>query len=222
MIEVFDKIRDLDEFIQISLLSEFYYCKRRCSLILLEGNNSDNVYTMEGTIQHSKVHSSQTEKRLDSAKIFNLELFSNNYSLIGKADCIECVKDKRGAYIDILDGYYNLYPVEYKHGKLRDEEEYKIQLCAQAICLEEMYNITIEKGYLYFINDNKRLEVRLSDELRQKVLFGIVEIFKIISESKMYPPKYKKSCPKCSLYEKCAPKNENINGYIKNMWEEIL
>ena len=82
--------------------------------------------------------------------------------------------------------------------------------------------VTNLKGYLYFINDNKRLEVHLTDELRQKVLFGIVEIFKIISESKMYPPKYKKSCPKCSLYEKCAPKNENINGYIKNMWEEIL
>ena len=219
--DIFEKMRNLDEFIQISLLSEYYFCKRRCSLLLLEGRSTINTYMVEGEIQHSKVHSSKIEKRVGITKIFNLQIFSNNYSMIGKMDCLECLDDKNGPYIDILGGNYSLLPVEYKHGIVRDEEEYEVQLCAQALCLEEMYNTKIDKGILYYIGSNERVEVFFTDDLRQKVLFGVVEIFDIINNSKMHEPIYKRRCSKCSLYEKCNPKINNVNKYISDIWREI-
>ena len=207
MSNIFEKIRDLDEFIQISLLSEYYFCKRRCSLILLEGHVGNNIYMVEGDIAHSKVHTSKIEKRPGLAKIFNHQIYSNNYSLIGKSDCIECFEDKNAPYIDILRGNYYLFPVEYKHGVTRDEEEYKVQLCAQVICLEEMYKTKIEKGVIYYTDSNERVEVIIGDDLRQKVLFGVLDIFNIINKEIMYEPIVRKSCNKCAMKEKCNPKH---------------
>ena len=221
MNDVFQQMRDLDEFIQISLLSEYYYCKRRCGLLLLEGRDNQNSYMIDGSIQHAKVHTSKIEKRTGVTKIFNHQIFSNKYSLIGKMDCLECFDSNIGAYVDILGGKYILYPVEHKHGELRNEEEYKIQLCAQAMCLEEMYNTKIEKGALYFINSNKRLEVDFTEELRRKVIFGIIEIFEIIDKTTMPTPIYKRKCGKCSLVEKCNPKTNSINVYLSEMWGEL-
>lgn len=210
-----------EKYIIISSISEFYYCKRRFYLRFIEQQNCENQYITEGIIGHKNTHLSNIEKRKNLIKVSNMDIYSQKNNIIGKCDMVEFTKSPNGVKIDFLDGIYNIYPIEYKHGIVRNEKEYNLQLCAQAICLEEMYNCHIECGDIYYIDSNKRQTIKFDNELRN-TLFNTINEIKLLYENFNVPePIFKKSCNKCSLIDICNPKNTNIEKYINNIWEDI-
>ena len=210
-----------DNQISISSLSEYAFCPRRFYLMYIEKQYEDNEYTIEGAISHKNAHKSKIEKRGNFIKISDMLLYSNKYNLIGKSDIIEFTKSNNGIYIPLLDDKFTIYPIEYKHGIIRNEEEYNIQLCAQCLCLEEMFNCNLEYGAIYYINSNIRQEIRIDNNLRIKTINIIKEVEQEFKEQKLLSPNLKRYCKKCSLYDLCNPNITIINKYISDLWEDI-
>ena len=157
------------EYLPLSWLSQISYCPRRAGLLLNERAWVENTDTAKGRAEHERVHTQRVERRGDRAKLYEYTVYSDELSLLGKCDCIEAVRAEDGCQIPALEFPVKLYPVEYKHGSLREEESYQLQLCAQAMCLEEMFHTTIEEGALFFISSHRRLPVLLDEALREQV-----------------------------------------------------
>lgn len=213
----------IEEVIQISLLSEYFYCKRRCSLYLLEGKTKPNYFISKGTVLHKNYDTYKVIENPFSYEIFSFQVFSKKLSLIGKCDKVIFEKDKNGTFIPFLNDYCYIFPVECKSGEIREKEfEYIIQLCAYAVCLEEMYNCKINYGYLYFLEYDKYIKVDFTSDLKHSIILAVDDILKIIDTSHIYSEKYKKRCKSCNLFEKCSPLNTDISKYIKTMKEDLF
>lgn len=200
-----------DELISISLLSHYYFCKRRTGFLILEDRWQDNEYTSEGTIQHEIVHSGGKEKR--GRKVIERQFYvqSKNLGINGFCDYIEFFYDESNKLTEI-------YPIEYKHGEVRDNLEYQIQLTAQTMCLEETFNLSIKEGAIFYINSHRRFEVNIDENLRNLTLEGIKGIKDIIQNQKIPLGNYSKKCKKCSLYDECMPKlNKDISSYMQKI-----
>ena len=204
--------------ILISWLSEYDYCPRRFWLKAIERQEGDNQYTAEGSIAHQYVHATRIEKRHDQIKVTGLRIHSETYNLYGFCDNVEFQIDSEGVLIPFLGEKCRVTPVEYKHGKLRNEREYNVQLAAQAICLEEMYNTTILKGYIYYTSVRQRKEVLIDNSLREYTKKVINDLSKYIYAGKPATAVYKKRCHRCSLYEICSPKKVMVAKYMKRLW----
>lgn len=166
----------------------------------------ENEDTAKGRNEHQKVHTQRIERRGTQVKLYEYEVFSDRLGLHGKCDCIEAIADDNGCQIQAVDFPVKLYPIEYKHGTVRDEPEYKLQLCAQAMCLEERYHTHITEGALYFISAHRRLTVSLDDELRKQVEETAKQLRDIRTQLTIPPAKYGSKCKRCSLQEYCMPK----------------
>ena len=154
-------------------------------------------------MQHKRVHTGRTEQRGDTIYIFEMSVFSRRLGVSGFCDCVEAHPSQSGVVIPYGKGKYTFYPVEYKHGVVRDEEEYHLQLCAQAICLEERFGAEIPAGAIFFIDAHRRDEVLLSQELREQTWKMAKEISDLIESQKLVPAVYSAKCKKCSLREAC-------------------
>lgn len=194
-----------DDYIPLSYVSQYGYCPRRAALLMIEQCWDENEYTAQGRTEHENVHNSRLEKRDGTIKMYDTQLYSDRLKLIGKSDCIELYASDKGAYLHDLQGYYDIYPVEYKHGKVRNEKEYNMQLCAQAICLEEMYGCEISKGAIFYITSHRRSEVIFDEQLRKETKQAAVGLMNILKEECI--PKAQKStkCKNCSLIDICMP-----------------
>lgn len=137
---------DEREYLPLSWLSQACYCLRRAGLLMNEQVWLENEDTAKGRNEHQKVHTQRIERRGTTVNLYEYEVFSARLGLHGKCDCIEATADEKGCQIQAADFPVRLYPVEYKHGTVRDEPEYKLQLCAQAMCLEERYH-KLADGY---------------------------------------------------------------------------
>ncbi len=210
-----------DQLIPISYISQYEYCKRRAALLFLEQQWEDNIHTSEGTIIHERVHSGLTESRSDSIILRNVDLVSYEIGLIGKSDYIELTRDINGYELPWLDGKWIICPVEYKHGVVRNEYEYELQVCAQAMCLEQMCNCRIEFGYIYYEGDHRRFKVIFDDKRRRKVK-QIAQELHIMQKNLLTPTANKtKRCKGCSMKDVCLPgKLKNPSSYIENMLGE--
>lgn len=153
---------DDSDYLPLSWLSQVDYCPRRASLLLNERIWVENADTAKGRYEHSRVHDSRVERRGDALKLYEYTVFSNALGVLGKCDCIEARRCEGGCTIRAADFPVSLYPVEYKHGSVREERSYMIQLCAQAMCLEEMLSTSIPCGALfsYQLIDAWRLSFR--------------------------------------------------------------
>lgn len=158
-------------------------------------------------MQHRRVHTARTEKRGDNIGLYELPVFSEAMGLSGLCDCVEAHRVPDGtAALPGLDGLWQLYPVEYKHGVVRkDETEYHFQLCAQAMCLEEMYGGSIPKGAIFFIQDHRRDEVELTESLRADVRKAASALRQMMTEGKIPPAVKSAKCRKCSMIDDCMP-----------------
>lgn len=116
------------------------------------------------------------------------------------------MRDEKGCTIPAVDFPVRLLPVEYKHGKIRYESEYKIQLCAEAMCLEEMYHTTIPAGALFYITAHRRVDVELDEALREQVRQTVQKLWKIRREMLIPSAVYGPKCKRCSMQEYCMPK----------------
>lgn len=191
----------------LSWISNYLYCPRRFYLATLEDQKiGSNVYVEEGSAEHRRVHTPKVEKRGDFYKVTGLSVVSEKYQMYGVCDSVEFEADSEGAFIFFLNCVCMIRPVEYKHGKVRNETEYNAQLAAQAMCMEEMYHTKIKEGVIYYVDVKQRKTISFDEELRKQTLNAVTEMHELLNNPKYISPKYKKRCQKCAYYEVCAPK----------------
>lgn len=166
---------------------------------------SESSDTAKGRIEHERVHSQRVERRGSKLKLYEYEVFSETMGIRGKCDCIEAYADETGCRIPAADFPVRLYPVEFKHGKVREEEEYELQLCAQAMCLEEMYQTSIPEAALFYTSSHRRYPVQLAQQLRNRVLELLAQLLDIKKNYRLPAAVYSAKCKKCSLREHCMP-----------------
>ncbi len=191
--------------IPVSGLSQAGYCLRRAALLTNERLWAESADTAKGRAEHERVHTQRIERRGSSAKLYEFPVFSKKLGVAGKCDCIEAEADPQGCRIPALDFPVRLFPVEYKHGKLRSEREYEMQLCAQAMCLEEMFNTQIPEGAIYYITSHRRYTVSLTEKLRETVRDTVREIEAFRRSFSVPPAEPGAKCRACSLREHCLP-----------------
>lgn len=214
-------MQNKDDYLRISQLTHAGYCLRRAALIMNEQQWQENADTAKGRIEHDRVHDQRTEKRSDRISLYEQDVCSDNLGIIGRCDLIEAYKDPNGILLPFASYPVQLYPIEFKHGNVREEEEYKIQLCAQAICLEEMYKTTILEGALYFTSSHRRQPVLLDKTLRNRTI-NLIDSLRMIKEHYVTPPaEYGPKCLKCSLKDICSPKTKrSAVSYCRKLYQE--
>ena len=193
------------EAIPLSRISQAGYCLRRVALLTNEQLWNENTDTAKGREEHKRVHTSRIEKRGDTLALYEYEVFSERMNIGGKCDCIEAVRDASGCRIPAVEFPVRLYPVEYKHGTLRDEIEYELQLCAQAMCLEEMYDTAIPEGAIFYISSHRRKSVTFTKELRRQVCEIVQQLDGIRRDFSVPHAVPGAKCKRCSLRELCMP-----------------
>ena len=208
-------------YIPLSQLSQAGYCLRRAALLVNEQIWSESADTAKGRAEHERTHTRRTERRGNSVSIFEYDVFSDKLSINGKCDCVEAEASENGCHIPAVDFPVKLYPVEYKHGKLRDEREYEIQLCAQAMCLEEMYGTEIPEGAIYYITSHRRQTVKLDEKLRTEVVELIAEYDRMRKSFTVPAAEYGSKCKRCSIKELCMPETVlSAKEYCKRLAKE--
>lgn len=175
---------------------------------MLENVWVENEYTAQGRIDHEYAHTASSQLRGDSIKIFGMAVSSSRLGISGKCDCLEGVASENGIKLPWADKRFELFPVEYKHGRVRSEKEYLTQLCAQAICLEEMSGGAISKGYIYYTSDHRRLEICFSENLRSQVDQGALDLHHMMQAGIIPCAVNSPKCKKCSLYDLCMPQTK--------------
>jgi CRISPR-associated exonuclease Cas4 len=201
------------DLIPISALQHFVFCPRQCALIHLEGSWDENVLTVQGENLHRKAHLPGVENRPGLKKTFDMPLRSLKFGIVGKADVV--LKYDEKTYV----------PLEYKHGKPKVKEMDTVQVCAQALCLEEMNGVKIEKGLIYYFGIKKRIEFSIDDDLRSKTANVIKKVRELFESSITPPPVYSKRCKSCSLYDECLPelfqKPKKVGVYMSRVFEKL-
>ncbi|MBD5482794.1 MAG: CRISPR-associated protein Cas4 [Lachnospiraceae bacterium] len=213
-----------DNLIPLSYISQYNYCKRRAGLLLLEQQWNESVDTAKGRNEHENVHKQSNVKRGDIVVITDMTLTSDKLCLSGKSDAIEGIWSENGYEFPFLpNGKWQLYPIEYKHGTLRSEEEYELQLCAQAMCLEEKYNCNIRKGAIFFISSHRRCEVDFDNNKREKVKRTAEALQEMLISGMIPHEEYAPKCKKCSLKGICMPDiNYSVSQYMNRVYHCFL
>ncbi len=184
--------KDRLEPIMVSALEHYSYCPRQCALIHLEHVWDENVFTMRGRDVHERVDEASSRAEAGVRVERALPIWSKRLNLTGRADVVEFHGDTP-------------YPVEYKSGKHRKGRHEALQLCAQAVCLEEMLHVNIDKGALYWHGSRERKEIELTDALKTQVRELAEAVHKMIAENRIPPPVNDERCRDCSLREACMP-----------------
>jgi CRISPR-associated exonuclease Cas4 len=187
-----------DDLIPLSALQHITFCERQCALIHVEQIWEENRLTAEGRIMHERVHEQEGESRGDVRIERGVPLRSLSLGLIGKADVIE--------FHRVAEGEWRPFPVEYKRGKPKPDDCDKVQLCAQALCLEEMLEVSVPSGALYYGRTRHRLDVTFDEELRRETEEAAKRAHELIESGKTPKPVYTKKCERCSLITECLPK----------------
>lgn len=201
-----------EDYLMLSGIQHFAFCRRQWALIHVEQQWEENYRTTAGELMHKRAHDeSLVEKRGDKIIMRGLRIASKTLGVSGQCDLVEFIKDKNGISLHDYEGLWNIIPVEYKRGKQKQGLEDELQLCAQAMCLEEMFLTEINEGILYYGETKRRLKVVLSDDLKEKTKEICKEMHSIFERG--YTPKVKrtKKCNSCSLKELCLPKLEKIS-----------
>lgn len=176
----------------VSALEHWSYCPRQCALIHVEQTFDENLYTLRGRAVHKQVDDVESVVERGVQVERALPIRNRRLGLVGKADVVE------------LHGEVP-YPVEYKHGSRRQREHDDLQLCAQAICLEEMTGQAVPRGAIFHHKSRRRREVIFTSALRRQVEEAVTAIRSLLAEKKLPPPVNDRRCEKCSLKEACMP-----------------
>lgn len=196
--------------IAISALQHYAYCPRQCALIHIEQVFDENVFTARGQAVHRLIDTPGYEIKAGVRVERALPLWSDRLGLIGKADMVEF--HPGGA----------VFPVEFKHGRKRQKIHDDIQLAAQAMCLEEMLHITVQRGAIYHASSHRRREVEITPELRHIVEATVSAVRQMMDERALPPPVNDERCRACSLIDACQPAALADAKRIKRMHDELL
>jgi len=191
-----------DELLPISALQHLLFCRRRAALVHIEGLWAENRYTTEGHHLHNRVHDSRVkETRNGTRQVRGVELRSFRWGLTGKADLLEVREpEKRGVQRFTL--------VEYKRGRPKPALDlaFHVQLCAQAMCVEEMLDVELAEAAIYFGKIRQRRTVVLDETLRNSTAAAIDDLHRIIRSKVTPTARFERKCRKCSLVNLCLPK----------------
>ena len=212
------------DYLQLSGLQHFTFCRRQWALIHVEQQWKENLRTVQGNILHERAHDeAQREHRGNTLIIRGLRVSSAELGISGACDVVEFHLDPSGSALAGEEGRWRPYPIEYKRGASKDGNEDRLQLCAQAMCLEEMLCCPVPEGALYYGETRRRERVVLDDVLRAAVKSALAEMHQYIRRG--YTPKVKtgKHCNACSLKELCLPalcRNTSAKVYIQKHLRE--
>lgn len=180
------------DYVSIAALNQYAYCPHRCWRMFCAGEFVDNQYTLEGTGLHERVHTLGDGHRAETWQVRAIWLKSDRHGLIGKSDLIE---ESNG----------QLYPVEYKRGQRGEFDNDALQVCAQALCLEEMTGRAVAQGFVYYAHSHQRQQIEISAELRAAAIATIEAVRTLLQTGTMPLPIYTQRCKGCSLYAQCLP-----------------
>lgn len=204
---------DEDDFLMLSGIQHFAFCRRQWALIHIEQLWEENLRTVEGDLLHEHCHDGySSESRKDVLLSRGMPVFSRSLGASGVCDIVEFRKSADGIALHGRDGLYTIYPVEYKHGEPKSSDIDTLQLAAQAICLEEMLCCEIPCGAIFYGKTKRRQKVALTDLLKKRVRDLFAEMHSYFLRG--YVPKVKptKSCNACSLKNLCLPKLYKVNS----------
>lgn len=196
-----------DDYLMISGIQHFKFCRRQWALIHIEQQWEENSHTYTGKLMHKRVHDAMlTEKRKGIIYVRALPISSRILGVSGECDLVEFHQSEDGIRLKGHRGQFILYPVEYKKGKSKATDEDRLQLTAQAMCLEEMFCTEIVKGAIYYGETRSREEFYFTDEIRNEVKAMFLEMHQYYERRYTPNVKYRKACNACSLKEVCVPK----------------
>lgn len=202
-----------DDYLMLSGLQHFAYCRRQWALIHIEQQWAENERTIDGQIFHQKAHNAgSTEKRGNLIITRGLTVKSAELGITGICDIVEFHKSEQGIKLSSYEGLWKPYPVEYKTGEPKDYNADELQLCAQAMCLEEMLLCEIPYGSLFYGKNKRRTQVDFTCELRSQVKDMLEEMHELWKKGYTPNVKMKKGCNACSLKEICIPKLKKIKS----------
>jgi CRISPR-associated exonuclease Cas4 len=188
---------DEAEIVMISALEHYAYCPRQCALIHIDQVFDENIFTLRGRMEHERTDEPESSIEYGVRVERAVPLWSDRLGLVGKSDVVEF---HGGAP----------YPVEYKHGAKRKKLHDDIQLCAQAMCLEEMLNVTIPKGAIFHHSSRRRREAEFTPQLRAETERVITETRHLLLDGVLPPPVNDARCENCSLNSACMPEIAGI------------
>ncbi|WP_286081524.1 CRISPR-associated protein Cas4 [Parablautia intestinalis] len=208
-----------EDYLMLSGIQHFAFCRRQWAMIHIEQQWADNYRTTAGELMHKKAHDEGSfEKRGNLLIVRGLRISSHKLGLSGQCDVVEFHQNEDGVILFGYDGKWNPVPVEYKRGLPKENNADELQLCAQAICLEEMFQTNIPVGHLYYGESRRRTHVEFTDKLREDVKKMAEEMHNLFQKG--YTPNVKpaKHCKACSLNDLCVPrlqKTKKAREYIE-------
>ncbi len=212
-----------DDLLQLSGIQHFAFCRRQWALIHIEKLWAENYRTTDGALMHDKAHDPElNESRGDLCIMRGVSVSSARLGISGQCDVVEFMRGEDGISLSGREGLWKPYPVEYKRGESKTNDCDMLQLCAQAMCLEEMLCCNIPEGALYYGQPRRRQRVELTAEMRQKVRDMLLEMHDYYRRG--YTPKVKpsKGCNACSMKELCLPKlirSRPVREYLRKAME---
>lgn len=211
-----DDIYDEDDLLALSGLQHLMFCPRQWALIHLEGIWAENRLTAEGRHLHERVHELDSETRNGVKTVRGLLLRSLRLGLTGQADVVE---------FPTGEGTPVPFPVEYKRGRPKPDRCDEVQLCAQALCLEEMLHVHIPRGALFYGQPRRRHEVVFDESLRRETEALAAAMHQMFNSGVTPPAVYEKKCDNCSLYNWCLPKNtgesQRVSRYMDRVYDDL-
>ncbi len=214
-----------EDFLQLSGLQHFAFCRRQWALIHIEAQWADNFRTVDGSLMHQNAHNETLrQKRGGLLTVRGLAVRSAKLGVSGQCDVVEFRQDPAGVPLRGQEGRWLPYPVEYKRGQPKAQDADELQLCGQALCLEEMLGCAVPEGALYYGETRRRKPVAFTAGLRGQVQASLAEMHALYQ--RRHTPKVRptKACGACSLKELCLPKlmrARPVAEYLAGALEEL-
>jgi CRISPR-associated exonuclease Cas4 len=213
-----------DDYLQLSGIQHFLFCRRQWALIHIEQQWAENWRTVDGELMHKNAHDAQSHtRRGDTLTVRGLKIHSARLGLSGECDVVEFHRTSSGVPLTMADGLWQPYPVEYKRGAVKPNHMDEAQLCAQAMCLEEMLCCDIPDGALFYGETRHRQSVVFTPELRREVEDTVQEMHQLFQRGSTPKVNPSKSCNACSLKDLCLPKLmrvRSVSAYLRAQMEE--
>ena len=211
-----------DEFLMLSGIQHFVYCRRQWALIHVEQQWGENERTVDGKLFHKNAHNSDSvEKRGNKIIYRGLRIHSESLGLSGSTDVVEFNSSPNGVALSRYDGLWKPRPIEYKKGMPKEHRADEVQLCAEAICLEEMLACEIQEGDLFYGETHRRVTIQFDDELRELVKKYAAEMHDYWNRGYTPIVKMTKGCNACSLKDICLPKLQKAGKVAKYISERM-
>lgn len=195
-----------DDLLPLSGLQHLMFCERQWGLIHIEQIWEENRLTAEGRVLHERAHSAGSESRVNIRTARGLRLHSLRLGLVGQADVVEFHRDVEGITLPEVVGSWRPFPVEYKRGRPKSDACDEVQLCAQTLCLEEMFNCRIAEGALFYGEPRRRHAVVFDDALRARTEVLAARMHELYRAGSTPIAAYQPKCDGCSLIGRCMPR----------------